>query len=91
MLLVMFHYGFNNYLISNQITSVKVEKIIGTKEAEVPKNFTIPVETVDSEKGLYQQIQVLFKFKSEYVLCGNQQHKRFKSYNDEEYMEYIVV
>ena len=42
-----FKYGFKKVLILNQLSAVTVERIPETKEAEVPKIYTIPDEPVD--------------------------------------------
>ena len=45
-LLVMFQYGCENYLVSNQLTVVTVDNIYMTKEAKVPIINEEPYDTV---------------------------------------------
>ena len=46
--LVRFQDGFERYLTSNQLTSVTVDNIPVTNEAEVPRIDEKPYETVPS-------------------------------------------
>ena len=54
--LVMFQDRCENYLTSNQLTTVIVENIPMKKEYEVPTNPEIPEEEVTSEKVYYHGV-----------------------------------
>ena len=49
--LVRFQYGCEKDITSNQLDVVTVYRRSTTKEAEVPKIYVIPDETVNLEKG----------------------------------------
>ena len=54
-----FQYGFEKDLISNQLTSVTLDKIPDAEEYKVPTISVIPVETVDLDKGYYHGVYML--------------------------------
>ena len=55
-------------LILNKISSLTVERIPDTKEAEVPTIYIIPDETADLDKWYYHGVYMLLKFKNILVL-----------------------
>ena len=58
----MFQYGCDKYLISNQLTTVAVDKIRVTEEDELPNISVINDETIYLEKGYYHGVYVLLQF-----------------------------
>ena len=46
--LVIFQYGFKKYLSLNQLSTMKVERIHNTEEANVTTDFAIIDDTFDS-------------------------------------------
>ena len=60
--LVMFQNGCKNYLTSNQLTIVIVEKSPVGEEPKVPTIPDIPEDKVTSDKGYYHGVYVLLYF-----------------------------
>ena len=63
MFLVRFQDRCEKYMTSNQITNMPIYKIPVNEEAEVSTIYAIPDETVGLEKGYYNGVYVLLKFK----------------------------
>ena len=63
--LVMYQYGCENNMSSNQLTIVIVEKIPEEKEPEVFATPDIPEEQVKLEKGCHWCVYAVLRFKNE--------------------------
>ena len=68
-------------LILNDLSSLTVERIPDTKEAEVPTIYIIPDETVDLYKWYYHGVYMLLKLKKIIVLVERRSRQRWRNIN----------
>ena len=87
MFLSRFQDGCDKDLASNELTSVKVERIPMAKEAEVPTISVIPDKTSDLEKGYYHGVYVLIQFNKEIIVDRNDYQVDTEAYPYEKDME----
>ena len=78
MLLVIFQDGCENYLTSNQLTKVIVEKSLVEEEPGVPTNPEILGELVTSHKGYYHGVYVILHFNKEVGFYSKEEQEDVK-------------
>ena len=90
-LLMRLQNGCENFFSLNQLTVVIVENIPEDKEPEVSKISEIPEEQVKSEKGYYQFVYVILRFKNEVSVDSKEEQEDMEDDPDEEEMDDITL